>query len=450
MTSQSEKSADSYGSSSLKGILKKALSLVGGRVGGNLLTLGYTLLLARLATPAEFGLVMTGFAWTMLLSIGLALNVESGSIKYLVHYREADKLGLMAGFIRFNRSIILAMSVLAALSCLGLWALGLLDLAGQTAQVLILALLAAPIVALTRVYARHATALGQVLRGGLPIMLARPGVICLLLGLVWLSGVQVGPSLLMVLLLLAFVLTALLQAFLLRKTFADATEATPDFSARRSWLGTGAMMAPLLVLRDNLKHVIVASAGLVLGAAEVGYLALALSLMSLAYFSMKAVDIALSPQLSKALQNKNLTRVAHLVKTAAKLKLVALVLGCGLLALFGEPILAVFGPAYQVVFVPLFILMLVPAAEALFGPAQIVLNVTGRQAAVFWVAGISAAVLVGATVLGGWIGAVNGAAAGAGMSYLLQQALLWRVSLKNAHVDTSMASLWATKRPENS
>lgn len=451
MASYSDKSADSYGASSLRGILKKASSLVGARVGGNLLTLGYTLILARIASPAEFGLVMSGFAWTMLLSIGLALNVESGSIKYLVQYRETGRPGLMAGFIRFNRRIILGMSVLAALIGLGLWALGWLDVGAQTPQVLIIALIAAPIVALTRVYARHATALGQVLRGGLPIMLVRPGVICLLLLIIWVSGLQAGPTVLMVLLLVAFVLSALVQALLLRKTFAEAANATPDFGEARKWLGTGAMMAPLLVLRDNLKHVIVASAGLVLSAAQVGYVALALSIMSLAYFSMKAVDISLSPQLSKGLQNKNFVRVASLMRSASILKLTALAAVCGLLALFGEWILAAFGPEYTVVLVPLFILMLVPAAEAIFGPAQIVLNVTGRQTAVFWVAGISAGVLVGATVLGGWIAGVNGAAFGAGLSYLFQQALLWQVSLKGAGVDTSLANLWSNKhRPENS
>ncbi|MGH1421201.1 MAG: lipopolysaccharide biosynthesis protein [Hyphomonas sp.] len=443
------KKTETYGSPSLAGIFKKALSLVGGRVGGNLLTLGYTLLLARIATPMEFGLVMTGFAWAMLLSIGLALNVESGSIKYLVQYHKTDRSGLAAGFIRFNRTTIVVLSGVSALLMGGAWWFGLLDQSGQTTQVLVLAIVAAPVVALTRVYGRHATALGQVLRGGLPIMLVRPAVICALLTAVWLSGRTPGPTLLMLLMLVAFVMTALVQAFLLRKTFAFTRSAAPDYGEAGKWLYTGAMMAPLLVLRDNLKHIVVVSAGLVLNPAEVGYVALAMSVMSLIYFSMKAIDISLSPQLSHALQNHSFERVTQLIKNSAKLKLGALVLGVAIVTLLGKWGLSLFGAAYTAAFYPLLILMLVPAADALFGPAQVVLNVTGRQFAVFWVAGISSVVLVGAIVLGGWLYGASGAVLGAGLSYMLQQALLRQVSAQDAKVETSVKTLLGTKKTKN-
>ena len=88
------------GRSGRGGTLQKALSLVGARVLGNVLTLGYTLILARITTPTEFGLIMSAFAWIMLLSVFLALNLESGSIKYLVQYRETGQSGRAAGFIR--------------------------------------------------------------------------------------------------------------------------------------------------------------------------------------------------------------------------------------------------------------------------------------------------------------------------------------------------------------
>ena len=448
-TKTDKQDAQGYGSSSLGGILKKAMSLVGARVGGNLLTLGYTLILARVATPAEFGLVMTGFAWAMLLSIALALNVESGSIKYLVQYREGEKQGLAAGFIRFNRTIILALTALSFAVMGVLWFAGVLSAQDQTVQIFALALAAAPVVALTRVYARHATAMGQVLRGGLPIMLVRPGVICLLLLGVWFAGVTPGPTTLMFLLIAAFVATAAVQALLLRKTFAFAKEATPEYSERRKWLGTGAMMAPLLVLRDNLKHVVIASAGLVLEPAQVGFLALAMSIMALVYFAMKAVDISLSPQLSQALQNGYEKRVAHLLKSGAKLKTLGIVAGVVFIALFGNQILALFGEKYVAALGPLLVLMLIPAADAIFGPAQIVLNVTGRQSAVFWVAGISSGVLCLATIVGGWVAGTNGAALGAGLSYVLQQMLLRNVSVRSAGVETSILALKSRSMLQN-
>ena len=103
------------GGSALGGTLQKALSLVGARVLGNVLTLGYTLILARITTPTEFGLIMTAFAWIMLLSVLLALNLESGSIKYLVQYRETGQPGRAAGFIRLNRMTIFGLTLLSGL-----------------------------------------------------------------------------------------------------------------------------------------------------------------------------------------------------------------------------------------------------------------------------------------------------------------------------------------------
>ena len=423
-------------------VLNRVLSLVGGRAIGNLLTLVYTVILARISTPEDFGLLMTGFAWAMLLSIGLALNVESGSIRYLVQYRQAAQPGRVAGFLRFNRFVILGMT-LGLAACFGVVrALGLVDAADPGVQVFALALIAAPVVALTRVYGRHATALGQVLRGGLPIMVVRPAVICLLVSIVWISGLTPGTTTLMLLMLVAFIVTALVQAIVLQRTFAFAREAPAEYGDARCWLGTGGAMAPLLLMRDNLKHVVVASAGLVLDPAGVGYVALAFSIMGLFYFSIKAVDMTLAPHLSRALLAQDMGQVARLLGTAARLKLSILLAGVLGIALLGRPALGAFGPDYRASMSPLLILMLIPAADALLGAAQIVLNVTGRQRAVFASAGVGSALLVAAVALGGWTGGVNGAAAGAGLSYLVQQMMLRRVSLRETGIETSVAVLW--------
>lgn len=426
---------------SVRGILGKAMSLVGARVAGNLLTLGYTLILARLVSPADFGWVMTGFAWAMLLSIGLALNVESGAIRYLVRYRDADRPGAVAGFIRFNLWLILVTTTLAGAATAVIWSVGLLDGTQTGVQMFLLALAAAPIAALTRVYGRHATALGQVLRGGLPIMLVRPAVIFVLLGGVWAMGMELSVVLVMLLLLVAFAATAVVQAVLLRHTFAFARSARSDYGDVRSWLGTGLAIAPLLVLRDNLKHVIVAAAALALMPADVGHLALALSVMALFYFGMKAVDIALSPALSQAIQGARPGRVRHLLRVASKVKLAGMAVAIAMVVLGGRAGLGLFGDSYDEALALLVILMLIPATEALFGSAQVVLNVTGNQGAVFRVAGLSAVVLVAATAFGGWIAGAEGAAAGAGLSYALQQVLLRAAALRDTGFDTSVLGL---------
>jgi len=430
------------GRSALGGTLQKALSLVGARVLGNVLTLGYTLILARITTPTEFGLIMTAFAWIMLLSVFLALNLESGSIKYLVQYRESGQSGLAAGFVRLNRMTILGLALVSAIVAALAWWAGAFGSDEAMLGVVAVTVIAAPVVAMTRVYGRHATALGQVLRGGVPIMLVRPAVIFLLVALIWLSGARPGLTVYMLLFLAAFAVTALVQALLLRQTFGFAAGVPRQYDEARKWFATGAMVAPLLVLRDNLKHVVVAAAGLVLVPAQVGYLALALSIMAFVYFAMKAVDISTSPQLSRALHAKQADRVAALLDTAARLKIAGLLAGAAVIAVFGGMALELFGPEYRASLVPLLILLIIPASDAVFGPAQIVLNVTGRQDVIFWVAGISTAMMIGATALGGALGGATGAALGAALSYAVQQFILRSVAKSSAGTETSVVAIF--------
>ena len=206
-------------------------------------------------------------------------------------------------------------------------------------------------------------------------------------------------------------------------------------------------MAPLLLMRDNLKHVVVASAGLTAGLADVGYVGLGFSIMSLVYFSVKAVDIALSPQLSQALQSKASDRVMKILRQATTLKMIVLVIGTVSAVLFGVYGLGFFGPKYVAAFEPMLVMMLIPTADAIFGSSQIVLNVTGRQSLIFSSVGISSALLVAAVALGGWYFGATGAAAGAAISYLAQQVMLWHLCRTSTGVETSISCLWRGPSP---
>ncbi|MDX1781644.1 MAG: oligosaccharide flippase family protein [Thalassovita sp.] len=433
--------SDRTGGMSLGILSARAFSLVGARVAGNGLTLIYTLMLARMVSPGDFGVVMSGFAWAMLLSVGLTLNVESGAIRYLVRYREGARARLAAGFIRFNRMLIALLMVPVAVPIVVTWGNGRAAFPDPDAQVMLLAVAAAPVAALTRVHARHAAAMGQVLRGGVPLLLLRPAVICALMAGIWSIDGEADNRLLLMVLLVAFLATAIVQAVLLCETFAVMGQARPDYGEARHWLGTGLMLAPLLLLRDNLKHVVVVSAGLVLGLSQVGHVALALSVIGLLSFAVKAVDIVVSPQLSQAFQARDLARVTGLLQAGSRLKAVVLLAGTGAIVFFGRWGMGLFGDEYLAAYPALLCLLLIPVAETVLGPAQIMLSAAGHAGAVFRAAGPGAVALVAAIVMGGWLAGAVGAAFGAGIGYLFQQALLHRNCRRYAGVDTSVLNL---------
>lgn len=436
-------SGDSETGSGAAQILMRVATLVGSRIGGSLLTLAYTLLIARMAAPEQFGAFMTCLSWAMLLSIALSLNVEAGSIRYLVAYRNSGQAGKVAGFLRFNLLIVLGLSALCAAGVAVAVATGQPDPTTETGRAWLFAFLTAPLFALTRVYGRHATALDSVLKGSLPQMLVRPTVFCTMLGIVYLMDLGVTADILTGLLFVATALTALLQAFLLRHTFAFARSAEADFGDWRSWIQTGTMMAPLLIVKDNLKNVIVVSAGLALAADQVGYLALALSILSIIHFGVTAVDVSLSPRLSAAFHAGHGLRVARLLRAGGALKLVGTGVGLVALLVAGEWVLSGFGPQYLAALVPLQLLMIIPAADAIFGPTYVVLNISGRPNIVFWVSSASSVAIVLATAVGGATLGTAGAALGAGLAYLFQQITLWRACRRPEGIETSLYSFLA-------
>lgn len=424
-------------------LLRRMVVLVGSRFSGSLLTLFYTLMIARLASPEEFGLAMLGLSYALLGSIPLSMNIESGAVRYLVAYANEETPEKASGFLRFNFYVLMGgAAIIAALALIG-WGAGVLDLRTVEGRVAILALLTAPVVATTRVYGRHASALDQVLRGSLPRMLIRPALFCVVLLAVWGAGLPVGADLVMGLFLAAALVTAGIQSWLLRETFRAPRAAKPDLGDWASWVKTGLSLAPLLLMRENLKNIIVVSAGFALGRADVGRLALALSVLSLIIFAVKAVDMVVSPRLSKAIQSGQMRRAQKFLGGAAAIKLLGTGVGLGLVAVLGPWLFGFFGETYQAAVGIMIVLFAIPIADALFGPTDTVLNITGNRQSVLIVSIWSMGVLVGCTIIGGLWHGLAGAAWGAGLAYVVQQAALCLSAVRQAQINPSLWSLRA-------
>ena len=84
-----------------------SLLLIGARVGTNLLALAWTVLLVRLLSPEMSGIAFAGIAVAQIASMFLTLNVEAVSMRVLVPAMRDGRLDEAAGFIRFNRAVLL-------------------------------------------------------------------------------------------------------------------------------------------------------------------------------------------------------------------------------------------------------------------------------------------------------------------------------------------------------
>lgn len=424
-------------------LLSHTTILLAARVLASVLTLVSMLLLARVADPADLGIAMAGLSFAFLISVAASLNVEAGAIRYLVAYLAEGETEKAAGFVAFSlETLALVSPFLIALAI----AAACLQAPHDVTLVFLLSLLTAPVMALTRICGRHATALDAVLEGALPRLLVRPVLFSLVAGLAFATGTAVSAGFVMALFLAAAVLTALLQLVLLRRHLGFAARAERDASERGRWLATGMMLTPMLVMSEFMNDLVIAAAALVMAGEEVARLAIAFALLNLLNFGLTSVNMAVSPALARALLSGDRARAERLLAAVGGLKLLGLLVGGAGILVLREPILGLFGPHYVAASETFFILFAMPLVHTLFGPSVLVLNILGERRALLVGCTAGALAIAVLTPLGAMAYGVEGAAAGAAIAFLMQQVLLFVFVRARTGVDPSLLVLGAGAR----
>lgn len=416
-----------------------SLLLIVTRIGANLLTLCWTLLLVRLLQPEASGIALQAISVAQILSILVTLNVESGSVRVIVPAREHGRMQDAAGFIRFNRRMMLVtVPVLAALAALALLS-GLHPPEG-TATLMAMAV-AVLLVALARLSARHATALGVMRKGLLPRLLTGPLVLSAGLGLAAWAKLPLQPWHVVLLFALSEGLTVIIQNSLLRKDFAFMQGVAAPMAQWRDWTRMGLWLTPGLVMTEYRKAVLIAVAALTLTGTETSLFAVAFSIVNFINFGVTAVDIAFSPRIAQAMAAGQALRRDRLLAVSSAIKLVGWLLGVALVLGFGNMALNWFGPDFHQARPALLIMLLVPAMLILFGPASVLLSSRGKGRADF-TGNLIGAVACAVAVAGlGALYGVTGAAIGAVLAQFVQQFVMMLQCRSKLGIDPSLAGL---------
>ncbi|WP_299684381.1 hypothetical protein [uncultured Tateyamaria sp.] len=413
------------------------------RVSGTLLTLTYTLLMIGVAPPEEVGHAFAALSAGFLLSVVVSLNVEAGSIRFLPLYFENERKADASGYVFWCRRTVLVMTaglMIPAVAIL-IWRNGLAELGPY-----LLSFAAAPIIANGRINSRHGIALGLVLRAALPRMLVRPVFMTAALGTANLMDLDLSATQIMVAFFVASSLATGLQWLLIRHAMAFRHETKPDYSEARDWVPFGLMLSPMLVMNEYMRNLIILTSGIVLMPADVARLGISLSMISVLNFGLNAFDMVFSPKISRATAQDKPRRRAKLLTVCGAGKLVALVVGVPLAWVFIPYVLGFMGKDYAGIEDMFLALAIIPASKAIFGPANLVLNVTGHKKILFWCALIGAGGIVLGTLAGHAIDGTRGVIIGAALAAAFYQALLFTMCRWHTGTDTTVLSLMWDKR----
>lgn len=408
----------------LTGLAGASGALVASRVAGMAASFLFTLVLARVLSPADVGAVLTIMSGAFLISLLVTMNIESGSIRFVVAAKENGQEAAARGFLSFGRFMIIAISPFAILGFYIAFHFWGGETTSQYDVLIWLAAAAIPIMGWLRFSGSIATAVGAPLRGSVPRTSVQPIV---MLGVFSLSAIAAGaasPVVAGASFLAAFVIAAIIQSVLLRAKVRFSEERIGDFSAWRDWLANGLYLSPLILLQENLQYAAIFAASLGLGASDVAIYAIAFRFVAIIRFGVLAVNIAASAKISRAMAKGDTLLRNHTLRQAALLKVPLTVAAIFFVILFAGPILGLFGDAYARGAQSLTWFTLIPLSAAVFGPNQMLLNIAGYRRSASGASLIALTILVVAVAYSGKVFGVAGAAAATALVYLL-----WELSL---------------------
>ena len=368
-----------------------AAIIVTTRIVGALGTLLYTVLMARMMTPQDFGIAWTLWSVVFIAAYLTTLNIGATAIREVVRARATGNNAAAAGFIIVSRRILFIMSLPAIAGFVGLiWWQNPAIMVNHPFAVY-LAAATIPVMGWNATNAAQATALGQVLRSQIPGMLLRPLVFVAVLGAIWSIGLALELEIVIAIYLIVAVLISFVQYLLVWRYFSFMKPLKPDVSGWQRWIAAGLLLAPNRLLTDRLKDVLLLVSAVPLGAVGVAKMAVALSIINFLNFAINAVETAFAPKTSRSLARnladgvdpRKMKRATHFIAVSGALKMGMVGLGVIALWLFLPLFISFYGPEYSASISLVWWFVLIPLANAFFGNTSLVMQVFEQRTEFF-------------------------------------------------------------------
>lgn len=368
---------------------------------------------ARLVGPDAFGLYMYALSWATLAATFSTLGFHVSLLRLVPACRaRGDPAGAL-GAERFATAAAVGASGLVAAA--GAAALIAWDDA-RTAEgvTLLLALAAAPFLALQLVAAAAVRAYGGVVRALAPERLVRdPAALAALAALVLTGAATPGAPAAMAGMLAAAVAIAALSLALRRRMRPPEVAGAAPRRAIRDWIRPTLPLTAIMAADVSMARSGVILPGLLASAREAGVFAVAMSLAAVAAMPRMAVAAAFAPSVAELHARGDREALQALLARAARLSLGGALLAATGLAAGAPWLLSLFGEGFAEGAPAVMILVAGQLVAAAAGPQQHLMTMTANERAGAWMHGGGA--LAGLALCAAMAGpfGVTGAAAAA-------------------------------------
>lgn len=337
------------------------------------------ILLARWMGQSEYGVYVYVWTWVLLLGTLTNLGLASTPPRFIPEYLERGEHALLRGFVVGARALAVAASTaIAGLGLLGLWLFS--DQLQNWALVpLYLALVCVPMYALTDVQDGVARSYNWIDVALAPAYFVRPLLILALLALLSQADFAPTATTAMAATVIATWVTAVAQLLMLERRLARTLPAGPREYAPKRW-----MQVSLPIFMVEGFYLLLAYVDVLILSAfhaphEVAVYYAAVKVMSLVAFVSFSVAAAVAHRFSEYAVTGDRTRLAAMVRDAARWTFWPSLVGCLGLFVVGWPILWLFGPEFTQGYPLLFAIAVGLLARATVGPLERLLNMLNEQ-----------------------------------------------------------------------
>lgn len=383
---------------SIWGTVLLAINLVGVRFGGAAIGLASQILLARLLTQDQVGIVFLGMSATAFIGLLITGGYPQLAITCLPRYYTLGRSRLIQAFHAAFLKDSLWISLATFLAALLIYFVLPLNQGLKTA--LLFGCLSAPASALIRMNSAVANSVRRYALSYVPDFLYRPGLLLAFLALAWFFQFQLTISLVLWAFVISNTAVAIAQAYLIGSA---GTFSGLKWQGRHNLAAVLRGRAGALVIvgavAASFSDIVTLLGGLFLNPADVAMVGVTIRLATLAGFITQATQQFIIPDLTNAMARGTPAQIRALLLRINVIALGAILI-CALgAALFGGPILKIFGPAYETGKWPLVLFMISQACRAASGMNQHLLSLGGQQVKTAGSCVVAMVVLVASTAI---------------------------------------------------
>lgn len=357
------------------------------------------MLLARWMGAEALGVYVYAFAWCVLLStLGTAGLPGGPTFRVIGKGLAEDDPSAIAGFAGWGSKIVFIASTLICVVAL--------FLAGRLGNpvsgddlVLLIALSIIPLYALVPWVSGIAHALNWFSVAFLPEFVIRPGLLLLVLGVVWLAGTELTAMLVMSIHIAVIAAVVTVQCLMLKRNLRRQFSSVIPRVETVSWLKLALPFLFTSLYINTFIELNLVIAGWYLPTEEIAILSTALKIAFVIAFGIQAVNAMILPDSARLHAAGDTLTLQRVVSRATRLQFCGAILGLLALITGGRWALSLFGPDFVAGYRVLLILAVSQVIVAAFGPGRQLLGASGNERYCLTVYACVALVLVGLHVL---------------------------------------------------